>query len=203
MKQVVHAASVVLALWVAVGCAPKPAETGAPSSPAPAPLPMPKAEAPEAAKEAPKQLKAQPLTEKSIRACLAAAKDPKLEEITAKYRTAGQGGLAGVQAGLATYTAPAEVQAVVKKHGFADWEEWAGTTSKLWVGAYKVSVAKAERELKNVPPEAAKMATAAQEQMKKGVEDAEKSVGTLSADELKAVEKLLPEIEKTTGKPGG
>lgn len=194
--------SAALALLLNAGCAPKATETAAVSPPPVATPAAPDAKSPEPAATAPaKVLKAQTLTEKVIKECIAAAKDPKLEEITNKYK----GQVSGVQAGLASMTASAEVIAVVKKHGFADWEEWAGTTSKLWVGAYRLGVDKALKEMnaKGLPPEAAKAMAGAQEQMKQGVDEAEKNVGKLTDAELKVVEKMLPEIEKMTGSSQG
>lgn len=189
-----------LALSLLSGCAPRATETAAtppPLAAAPAPAPAAKAPAKEAAPGAAKPVKAQPLTEKSIKECLAAAKDPKLAALTEKYK--GQPGAMGTMAaGLAAADASAEVQAIVKSHGFASWEEWAGTTTKLWMGAFKVNMAKAEKDLKGAPPEAAKMAAAATAQMRQSIEESEKNVGKLTDAELKVVEKLLPEIEQLT-----
>ncbi|MBI2299578.1 MAG: hypothetical protein HYU66_11670 [Armatimonadetes bacterium] len=201
-------------LALAAGCAPKepepgpaPADTGgaapAPTTPAPADTGAPAAPSPSAAAPTPATpgvAKPLELTEQNIKNVLETIKDPKIKAVTEKFKGTGASGPSAMAAGLAGIKADAELTAIVKKHGFASWEEWAATTSKLWVGAYKLAMEKAQKEMgksmDSMPAEARKQMEQAHAGMIQGTESAEKSVGGITAEELKAIDKMMPELEK-------
>ncbi|MCC7492600.1 MAG: hypothetical protein IT204_09650 [Fimbriimonadaceae bacterium] len=181
--------------------APTPAgEAAAPSETAarPATEAAPAGSEPQAPEPAPAPPKSQELTEKSIRAALAVAKDPQLKQIGDNLEAASKTSL--VHGAAAAQQVPGDVDKVLQQHGFADLEEWSGTLSKLYAVAAKLgieeSVAKAKAQSKGLPPEAAAQMSAALEDSLKQADASVEQLGGASAAEVKAVKKLLPEIQK-------
>jgi hypothetical protein len=180
------------------GCGNKPDAPPAPVAETVPATPAPPAAAPAPAPAVTPVLKSQKLTAETIDNTLAVLSDPQLKALREKWKAAGHNDPTAIQASLAAMEANADLQALVAKHHFADFQEWAGTVQKVYVAASMSAMAKAEAEMKAkpAPPAAAASMAQSQEQMKKSMEASKAAVGGVSDDELKAVTTAMPKIEK-------